>query len=60
MIRTVITRSSKNMFILVLNVLDTDFGGSPNVAWMPSAAFSAKGCVPECVVSVVSRTDLVV
>ena len=28
MIRTVITRSSKNMFILVLNVLDTDFGGS--------------------------------
>ena len=30
-----------------------------NVAWMPSAAFSAKGCVPECVVSVVSRTGLV-
>ena len=50
MIRSVIARSSKNMqetySILVLNVLDTDFGGSPNVAWMPSAAFSAKGCVP--------------
>ena len=60
MIRTVITRSSKNMFIYLFWMFWTlTLVVPPNVAWMPSAAFSAKGCVPECVVSVVSRTGLV-